>query len=82
MPATFALDLFRAMRDTGDFCAYAPEPHCSFCRMKPTRGDKPYYTHLAPETIKLMACCSTCAGKKDVGSIMSDWAGKKGSAGT
>ena len=78
----FALDPFRAMRDAGDFCAYPPEPYCSFCRGKPTRGDKPYYTHLASETMKLTACCSTCAGKRNLGSGMSDWTGKTALAGT
>jgi hypothetical protein len=78
----FALDLFRAMRNTGDFFAYLPDPHCSYCKMKPTRGDKAYYTHLAPETLKLTASCSTCAGKKDFGSGMANWAGKKNPGGT
>ncbi|KAK4118675.1 hypothetical protein N657DRAFT_583296 [Parathielavia appendiculata] len=79
----FALDLFRVMRNTGDFLAYLPDQHCSYCMMKPTRGDKAYYTHLAPETLKLTASCSTCAGKKkDLGSAMANWAGKKNPGGT
>ncbi|KAK4246817.1 hypothetical protein C7999DRAFT_41797 [Corynascus novoguineensis] len=78
----FALDLFRAMRDAGDFCAALPEPTCSYCRMKPTRGGKDYYTHIAPETLKLTACCSTCALRKDLGSGMSDWSGKKRTGGS
>lgn len=77
----FALDLFRAMRSAGDFLAYLPDPHCSFCKLKPTRGDKAYYTHIAPETLKLVASCSTCAGKKDLPSSMADWSGKKSRAG-
>ncbi|KAL2144202.1 hypothetical protein VTI28DRAFT_9493 [Corynascus sepedonium] len=78
----FALDLFRAMRDAGDFCAALPEPTCSYCRMKPTRSGKDYYTHLAPEALKLTACCSTCALRKDLGSGMSDWSGKKRTGGS
>jgi hypothetical protein len=77
-----ALDLFRAMRATGDFVAHLPDACCSFCKMKPTtRGDKAYYTHLAPDTLRLTACCSTCAAKKDLGSGMANWAGKRGPAG-
>lgn len=73
----FALDLFRAMRTTGDFIAHLPDPQCSYCKMKPTRGDKAYYTHLAPETLKLNTSCSTYAGKRDVGPGTANWAGKK-----
>lgn len=75
-----ALELFRAMRTTGDFLAYLPDQCCSNCRMKPTRGDKAYYTHLAPEVLKLTTCCSTCAVKRALGSGMTNWAGKKNPA--
>ena len=77
----FALDLFRTMRTTGDFLAYLPDQQCSFCKMKPTRCDRAYYTHLAPETIRLTASCSTCAGRKDWGSGMANWNGKKNPGG-
>ncbi|KAL2127079.1 hypothetical protein VTI74DRAFT_11368 [Chaetomium olivicolor] len=73
-----ALDLFRAMRARRGFLAYLPEPHCSYCKMRPTRrSDKADYTHLAPKTLRLTASCSTCAGKRDLGSGMANWAGKK-----
>ncbi|KAK4113135.1 POZ domain-containing protein [Canariomyces notabilis] len=73
----FALALFRAMRTAGDFLVWPPAPQCSFCGMRPSRGDKTYYTHLAIETPKLMASCSTCAVKKDLPSPMTNWSLKK-----
>lgn len=73
----FALDMFRAMRNTGDFVASLPDNQCTFCRNKPTRGDKGYYTHLAPDKLRLQACCSICATKKDLPAGTSDWLGKK-----
>lgn len=73
----FALDLFRAMRGAADFAAQVPEPHCSSCRSKPTRTEKGYYTHLSPEKLRLVACCSNCASKKELLSPTEDWAGKR-----
>ncbi|KAK3343294.1 BTB/POZ protein [Neurospora tetraspora] len=71
-----ALDVFRAMRNTGDFIANLPDAHCSFCKSKPTRAEKGYYTHLATEKLKLTASCSTCAGKRDFSAGWTDWSGK------
>ncbi|KAK0736633.1 BTB/POZ protein [Apiosordaria backusii] len=71
-----ALDLFRAMRTTGDFIAHQLDPYCSFCKNKPSRAEKGYYTHLAPEPLKVTACCSNCAVKKDFPGGMQDWFGK------
>lgn len=73
---TFALDVFRIMRHTGDFVANLPDAHCSFCKSKPTRAEKGYYTHLATEKLKLTAACSTCANKKDFSAGWTDWSGK------
>ncbi len=73
----FALDMFRTMRQTGDFIAHLPEPHCSNCRNKPTRGDKPYYTHLAPDKLRLTVSCHTCAVKKELPPGTENWLGKK-----
>lgn len=64
------------MRHTGDFVANLPDAHCSFCKSKPTRAEKGYYTHLATEKIKLTAACSTCANKKDLAAGWTDWSGK------
>ncbi|KAK0724207.1 BTB/POZ protein [Lasiosphaeris hirsuta] len=75
-PPVFALDMFRAMRTTGDFLAHLPEPQCFLCRNKPTRSEKAYYTHLAPEKMKLHAACATCANKRDLLPCTSDWSGK------
>ncbi|KAK3367794.1 hypothetical protein B0H63DRAFT_515560 [Podospora didyma] len=72
----FALDMFRAMRATGDFATYIPEPHCSYYKNKPTRSDKGYYTHLAPEKPRLVAACSSCATKRDFSAPTTDWSGK------
>lgn len=72
-----ALDLFRAMRNTGDFLALPPDPVCSFCKAKPTRGEKGYYTHIAPDVLKLTGACSMCATKRDLPSGMTNWCGKK-----
>jgi len=72
----FALDLFRAMRSAADFAAHLPEPHCSMCRSKPTRSEKGYYTHIAPEKMRLVACCANCASKKEFLPPTEDWAGK------
>ncbi|CAP65152.1 uncharacterized protein PODANS_5_7230 [Podospora anserina S mat+] len=71
-----SLDLFRAMRATGDFIAHPLDPYCSFCKNKPSRAEKGYYTHIAPEPLKLTACCSNCAVKKDFPSGMQDWLAK------
>ncbi|GAB1316963.1 hypothetical protein MFIFM68171_07173 [Madurella fahalii] len=76
----FALALFRAMRTTGDFFAWPPDPQCSYCRMKPTRGLKGYYTHLATEIPRLVTSCYTCAGKRDLPSGMTNWSSKKNPA--
>ena len=76
----FALDMFRAMRQTGDFAAHAPEDKCSFCRNKPRPtkgGDRGYFTHLAPERLRLTASCSACATKKDFAPPTEDWTGKR-----
>ena len=75
-PPAFALDMFRAMRTTGDFIADLPEPHCMSCCGKPSRSDKGYYTHLAPKKLKIIALCSTCATKKNVPSCTSRWLSK------
>ena len=81
-----ALDLFRAMRATGDFVAPLPDDCCSFCKMRPGRaagggggggGERAYYTHLAPDVAKLTACCAACAGKKGLGPGTGNWAGKR-----
>jgi hypothetical protein len=73
----FALDLFRVMRSAADFAAQPPEPHCSVCRNKPTRTEKGYYTHLTPEKLRLIACCTNCASKKELLPPTEDWAAKK-----
>ncbi|KAK4182685.1 BTB/POZ protein [Podospora australis] len=73
----FALDMFRAMRNTGDFVAHAPEPCCSYCKTRPGRCEKAYYTHIGPDTLKLQAACSNCAAKKDFASGMQNWMGKQ-----
>ena len=72
----FALDLFRAMRSAVDFAAQLPDSYCSICRSKPTRSEKGYYTHLAPEKLKLIACCANCASKKEFLPPTEDWACK------
>ncbi|KAK3690246.1 BTB/POZ protein [Podospora appendiculata] len=72
-----ALDMFRAMRTTGDFIVYQPDPQCSTCKNKPSRGDKSYYTHLVTEKSRLIACCSICAVKKDLPPPTENWSGKK-----
>jgi hypothetical protein len=72
----FALDLFRVMRSAADFAAHLPDPQCSICRSKPTRSEKGYYTHLAPEKMKLVACCANCASKKEFQPPTEDWSGK------
>jgi hypothetical protein len=72
----FALDLFRVMRSAADFAAQLPDSHCSICRNKPTRSEKGYYTHLAPEKLKLVACCANCASKKEFLPPTEDWVGK------
>ncbi|KAK1832921.1 BTB/POZ protein [Podospora conica] len=73
----FALDMFRIMRGAGDFIAALPEPMCTLCRNKPGRGDKAYYTHLAPERLKLAAACSTCAVKRGLEPCTGDWLRKR-----
>lgn len=81
----FALDMFRAMRQTGDFTAHAPEDKCSFCRNKPKLtkgGDRGYFTHLVPERLRLTVSCSACAAKKDFAPPTEDWSGKKGGSGS
>lgn len=75
----FALDMFRTMRQTGDFVANIPNMTCSLCASKPRQtksGDRGHYTHLAPVKIQLWAACSACAVKKDVPPPTTDWAGK------
>ncbi|KAB5513159.1 BTB/POZ protein [Coniochaeta sp. 2T2.1] len=72
----FALDLFRVMRSAADFVALPPDPYCSICRSKPTRSDKGYYTHLAPEKLKVIASCANCASKKELLPPTEDWSGK------
>lgn len=72
----FALDIFRAMRNAADFTAQQPDPHCSYCRNKPTRTDKGYYTHMTPEKLRLVVCCSNCASKKEFAPPTEDWAAK------
>ena len=74
----FALDFFRNMRRTGDFVANLPEAICVSCKNKPGRSDRVnYYTHLAPEKMRLTAACATCAHKKGLGDAMTNWMGKK-----
>lgn len=73
----FALDMFRIMRGAGDFVAALPEPMCTLCRNKPGRSDKAYYTHVAPERLKLAAACSTCAVKRGLGVCTGNWLGKR-----
>ncbi|KAM7202982.1 BTB/POZ fold [Naviculisporaceae sp. PSN 640] len=79
----FALDMFRTMRQTGDFVANIPNMTCSLCANKPRQtprqaknGDRAHYTHLAPVKLQLWAVCSACAIKKDVPPPTTDWAGK------
>ncbi|OIW26251.1 POZ domain-containing protein [Coniochaeta ligniaria NRRL 30616] len=72
----FALDLFRVMRSAADFAAHLPESYCSICRNKPTRSEKGHYTHLAPEKMKLVACCANCASKKEFLPPTEDWTSK------
>lgn len=72
----FALDLFRAMRSAADFAAHLPESYCSVCKNKPTRSEKAYYTHLAPEKPRLVGCCANCAYKKEFLPPTEDWSGK------
>lgn len=71
----FALDLFRAMRQSHDFLAWAPE-RCMYCKIKPQYGMKNYFTHLTPEILKLTACCSSCARIGGLGPPDSDWSDK------
>ncbi|KAK4221137.1 BTB/POZ protein [Podospora fimiseda] len=69
----FALDLFRTMRETGDFVM--PKPDCCMsCMFQFSKGR--YYSHLAPEMAKLNACCQSCAIKRGYGSSMEDWSKK------
>jgi hypothetical protein len=75
----FALDLFRAMRQSCDFLAWAPEK-CSYCKAKPQYGAKNYFTHLTPEMLKLTACCLTCARVEKLGPPDSDWSDKVANA--
>ncbi|KAK0610665.1 BTB/POZ protein [Bombardia bombarda] len=82
-PPAFALDMFRAMRTTGDFVAHLPEPQCTICRSKPsTRGGEkqPYYTHLAPDKLRLSVSCSACAVKKELPPPTEDWMSKNAAA--
>ncbi|KAH6844624.1 BTB/POZ protein [Chaetomium sp. MPI-CAGE-AT-0009] len=71
----FALDLFRAMRQSLDFCAWAPE-RCSYCKAAPKYGKKNYFTHLTTKIHHLTACCSTCAKVAKFGPPESDWSNK------
>ncbi|KAK0750317.1 hypothetical protein B0T18DRAFT_408634 [Schizothecium vesticola] len=73
----FALDMFRIMRGAGDFVAALPETICTLCRNKPGRSDKAYYTHVAPERLRLAAACSTCAVKRHLGNCTGNWLGKR-----
>jgi hypothetical protein len=72
----FSLDLFRAMRSGADFTAQQPDPHCSYCRNKPSKTKEGYFIHLTPEKLRLLACCSNCASKKEFSPPTEDWAGK------
>ncbi|KAK4164670.1 BTB/POZ protein [Cladorrhinum sp. PSN259] len=70
----FALHLFRAMRETGDFVMPKPE-RCMSCMVHFTKGR--YYSHLAPELTKLNACCPSCAATRGLDpSGMEDWSNK------
>ncbi|KAK3936825.1 POZ domain-containing protein [Diplogelasinospora grovesii] len=71
----FALDLFQAMRSSGDFAAHPIEPFtCGQCRNKPNaRGEKSYFRHVAPDRLKLNVCCHACAAKKDLPQSTEDW---------
>ncbi|KAK3290947.1 uncharacterized protein B0H64DRAFT_331528 [Chaetomium fimeti] len=71
----FALDLFCAMRNSLDFCAWAPE-RCSYCKVAPKYGKKNYFTHLTTKIHHLTACCSTCARVANFGPPESDWSDK------
>ncbi|KAK3320257.1 BTB/POZ protein [Cercophora scortea] len=71
-----AIDMFRAMRTTGDFIVYQPDPQCNTCKNRPSRGDKGYYTHLVTDMPRLLVCCSTCAVKKDLPPPTENWSGK------
>lgn len=74
----FALDLFRAMRQSCDFLAWAPK-RCTYCKAKagkPQYGEKNHFTHLTPDILKLLACCSKCARIGKLGPPESDWAEK------
>lgn len=78
-----ALDLFRAMRDAGDFVADLPDLHCSYCsrKMNPRlHGD--HFTHLAPEMLRLKGSCTVCARRKQFGTGMANWMGKENPAGS
>lgn len=72
LPA-FSLDLFRAMRSSADFAAHQPDAHCLYCRNKPSKTKKGHYTHLAPEKLRLLTCCSNCASKKEFALPTKDW---------
>ena len=76
---TFALDLFRAMRQSCDFLAWAPEK-CSYCKRKPRWDGENFFTHLTPEMLNLTACCSTCARVANLGPPDSDWSDKVANA--
>ncbi|KAH6649339.1 hypothetical protein F5144DRAFT_596915 [Chaetomium tenue] len=74
----FALDLFRAIRQSCDFVAWLPE-RCTYCKAKagkPQYDEKNYFTHLTPDILKLLACCSKCARIGKLGPPESDWAEK------
>lgn len=75
----FALDLFRAMRQSCDFLAWAPE-RCSSCKTKPRYGDLDYFTQLTPEMLKLTTCCSKCARVGKLGAPDNDWSDKVANA--
>jgi len=70
-----ALDLFRAMRECGDFIAGKPD-QCMVCKVKLTTRQERHFSHLAPQIIKLNACCQTCATRQGYGSNMTDWSSK------
>ncbi|KAK3994360.1 BTB/POZ protein [Cladorrhinum sp. PSN332] len=71
----FALDLFRTMRETGDFVMPKPD-RCMSCMSQLQFSKGKHYSHLAPELTKLNACCQSCATKRRYGSSMEDWSKK------
>ncbi|KAK3364892.1 hypothetical protein B0T24DRAFT_487638, partial [Lasiosphaeria ovina] len=57
------VDVFRAIRKTGDLHTREPE-HYKFYKSRPSnRTDKRYFTHVVAETLSVEAAYSTCAVK-------------------